>query len=233
MAAIAQRGAAGLRNGDPEAKQNLNAIVGSFSATPPKYSQGGKGMEGFAFNENDGSFTLHPKTKAALDSDAGRLATKDMLDAKDVNGVNNNVTALIKDAVGINKAASDLVALETSGTTSDQIAAVFKFMKAMDPSSTVRESELGMVYNAEGAAQGFANYVNSLVQGKKIDPEGFKKIVNTAKTLSNSAVQASQGEVESYTNVIADNLTGKQLNALRARVPGLYEIPKETIKVDY
>ena len=39
MAAIAQRGAAGLRNGDPEAIQNLNAIVGSFSAQPSAKDQ--------------------------------------------------------------------------------------------------------------------------------------------------------------------------------------------------
>ena len=40
MAAIGQRGAAGLRNGDPETKQNLNAIVGSFSAKGEDFTLG-------------------------------------------------------------------------------------------------------------------------------------------------------------------------------------------------
>ena len=216
-----------MASGNTEVLGNFQTFARSLDPSRPKpeYAQSSnKDMKGWVFDKTSGQFSLDPNYQKFLESDAGRLANKDMLSAKDVAGVNDKVTGLIKDGVGINKAANDLIALETSGTTSDQIAAVFKFMKAMDPSSTVRESELGMVYNAEGAAQGFANYVNSLVQGKKIDPEGFKKIVNTAKTLSNSAVAASNGEVERYTDVISDNLTGKQLKSIKARVPGLFEI---------
>jgi hypothetical protein len=216
-----------IQYGNQEAVDNFIKAGRSMDPTAPKpkYSQAtNKDMRGWAFDESTGTYSLDPNYSDFLATDAGRLAGMDMLGAKDVVGVNDKVTTLIKDSVGINKAANDLVALETSGTTSDQIAAVFKFMKAMDPTSTVRESELGMVYSAEGAAQGFANYVNSLIQGKKIDAEGFKKIVNTAKTLSNSAAEASTGEVDKYTNVFSDNITPKQLNAIKERVPGMFEI---------
>jgi len=217
----------GILNGDPEIIKNLTTFGRSMdpSANPQKYSQAtNEDMKGWAFNESTGQYSLDPNYANFLQTDAAKLAQRDMLTAKEVVSVNDKVTALIKDSVGINKAANDLVALETSGTTSDQIAAVFKFMKAMDPSSTVRESELGLVYSAEGAAQGFANYVNSLIQGKKIDAEGFKKIVNTAKRLSNSAAQASIDETDKYTSVFADNITPKQLKLINERVPGLFDI---------
>lgn len=198
---------------------------------PKTYEQASaKGMEGWNFDKSTGQYSLSPQYQQFLATDAGKLANKDFLTAKEVSGVNDKVTGLIKDSVGIYGAANDLIALESSGSTSDQIAAVFKFMKAMDPSSTVRESELGMVYNAEGAAQGFANYVNSLVQGKKIDPEGFKKIVRTAKTLSNSSSKAASEGVSSYVDVIADNISPKQYKLMTDRVPGQLEIP---ITVDY
>jgi hypothetical protein len=196
---------------------------------PAKHSQAtGKGMQGWSFNESTGQYSLDPAYQSFLDSDAGRLANKEMLGPKDVAGINDKVTNLVKESVAIRSAASDLEALSKDASQPAVIAAIFKFMKALDPTSAVRENEVGMIEGAEGAAQGMANMYNRLLGEGGMSTEGFAEIVRTAKTLSNSSIGSANDSVSKYTDVISDNLTGKQLKDLRARAPGMFEITERT-----
>jgi len=197
----------------------------SLQKTKPKFTQAtAKGMGGWNFNESTGAFTLDPNYQDFLASDAGRLAGKDMLNAKDVSGINDKVTGLVKESVGIRGAAADLEALSENSSPASMIAAIFKFMKALDPTSAVRENEVGMVEGVEGAAKGMANMYNRMIGEGGLSKEGFAQIVNTAKVLANSSIDSAGDSVGKYTDVISDNLTGKQLNNMRARIPGKFEV---------
>lgn len=231
MAQTAMKGAEGLRNGDPETLNNLNTIVNSFSGKQKKFTQAtAKGMEGWNFDESTGEFSLPEGYANFLNSDAAKKSKLEFLDAKNIASVNDKVTALIKEPQMINSAARDLISLEEGGSVTDQIAAVFKFMKAMDPSSTVRESELDLIYNAEGAAQGFANSINALLGGGKINDSNFGEIVNTAKLLANASAASGGAALDGYLEVIQDNMTPKQYKAMRDRMPTPF---KMTTKVNF
>lgn len=61
------------------------------------------------------------------------------------------------------------------------LAAATKFMKLLDPTSVVRESELAMAMSATGALDKLYNYANLITTGQKLTPsqrEDFRKLSN-------------------------------------------------------
>jgi hypothetical protein len=213
-------------NTKPEQYKQLRELYGP---KVKKLTQAtGKGMQGWSYDNSTGAFSLDPTYQEYLNSDASRLAGKEMLGAKDVSGINDKVSGLIKEAVQIRGAALDLEALASDASQPAVIAAIFKFMKALDPTSAVRENEVGMIEGAEGAAQGMANMYNRLMGQGGMSAEGFAEIVRTAKTLSNSSALSAGDSVNGYTDVMADNLLPKQLKNMRKRVPVQFEISERT-----
>ncbi|MGE0853293.1 MAG: hypothetical protein AB7O44_27400 [Hyphomicrobiaceae bacterium] len=60
----------------------------------------------------------------------------------------------------------------SSGTGEGDIAAIFSFMKSLDPASTVREGEAASAQNSSGALQGLWNYYNQVLGGERLsDPQ--------------------------------------------------------------
>ncbi len=189
------------------------------------FQQGTGVMAGYVFNPADGSYSLDQRVSEFLKQDAESLAADEgMLKPEKVAGVNDKVTALIQDVQGIRGAAVSLEALEKRGTPAAQVAAVFKFMKALDPTSTVRDSELGLVYSAEGAAQGMANKLNALLGEGELSESGFRDLVDTAKGMANSAINTATISVDGYLNVLDDKLSAKDMAQMKARVPSALEV---------
>jgi len=216
---------AGLAIEDPAAAKAWMESTGYEAKKAEKKFQQGTGiMTGYSFDPATGKFSIDADMQQALQADATKLAAMEKLDAKAVSGVNDKVTALTKDVRGIHAAAKSLEGLKKSSSAAAKVAAVFKFMKALDPTSTVRESELGMVYSAEGAAQGLANKLTKLLGEGAISDAGFKDLVDTSKNMSNSAVESSRTGVTGYLNVIRDNLSPKQFKNMNDRVPAMFEI---------
>ncbi|MEE9223099.1 MAG: hypothetical protein V3V40_06540 [Nitrosomonadaceae bacterium] len=211
----------GLAVEQPAAAQ---AYLAANKKPEKKYSQGSGIMAGYAFDPSTGKYTIDSDFQAMLQSNAAKMAAKEKLGAKDVAGINDKVTALTKDVLAIHGAAKSLEGLKELSTPAAKVAAVFKFMKALDPTSTVRESELGMVYSAEGAAQGLANQINKLLGEGAISEAGFDDIINTSRNMANSAIESSRTAVSDYLSVIEDNLTPKQLQRMNARVPDMFEV---------
>lgn len=216
-----QRALQGLAIYDPQAAK---AYMEVNKVKKPEFKMGTGDMAGYVFNPSTGEFTIDATLKAQLNADAADLAAKERLDAKQVAGVNDKVTGLTKDVLSIHGAAASLDVLKGSSSPAAKIAAVFKFMKALDPTSTVRESELGMIYSAEGAAQGLANQVNKLLGEGAISEAGFQDIVSTSKLLANSAITTSRQGVDDYLSVIQDNLSPKQFEKMNARVPEPFDV---------
>lgn len=216
-----QKALAGLAIYDPQAAKSFAEVT---KVERPDFQQGAGKMAGYNFDPSTGEFSIDPTLRAQLDANATELATKEALSAKDVSGVNDKVTALTKDVRAVYASAEALGGLQANASAASKLAAVFKFMKSLDPTSVVRETEQGQVYSAEGAASELAGMINSLLGEGKLTEEGFKDIVRTSKVLANAAVGTSGREVGDYLGVIRDNLSPKQFEALQGRVPEAFEI---------
>ena len=160
---------------------------------------------------------------------------KQELGVKDRLAINKDFTSLTKDTKLIRNTAEDLSKLagmvrddgNVSGPSS--IAMVFKFMKALDPTSVVRESEFATAENSSGVPENVRNIYNKLVNGGKLGAVQVNEFVDTAKGLANSAIDSSTSEVNGFLNTfegtIPDGFRGKMLN----RIPKRFEV-KDPVK---
>jgi hypothetical protein len=162
--------------------------------------------------------------KAKLDFEKSKLTGAGGLDATTRQKINKDITPIVKSTEGIHSAASSLDALKKNSTAASQLAAVFKFMKALDPTSVVRETEQGMVYDAQGAAQGIAGRLNKLMGEGGLTNEGFEDIVNTAKVLANAEVESKDSEIQRYLDVYEGTLPESFVKTVKGRVPKKFEI---------
>jgi len=185
----------------------------------------GKGLEGFVFNPATGAFTVNPQMLELLQTNASELAeTEGLLDPNQVAGVNNKVTALLKDTNDIREAASTLDTLEARSTPAAKIGAIFKFMKALDPTSTVRESEGRMILEAEGAMKGYAQRVNEMMGEGPLSETNFRDLVDTAKTMANGSIDSVTNTISGYLGVLDDKITPEDMQQMQSRVPQRFEI---------
>jgi len=152
------------------------------------------------------------------------LAQGVVIDAKGRRSVNSDITGLIKESVAIRGASESLQGLEDLGSAAARLAAVFKFMKALDPTSVVRESEQGQVYSASGAASQIAGQVNSILGKGKLSDEGFRDLVNTSKTIANSSLSSARAASGSYLNTYENTLPQSFKIKLEERIPANFEV---------
>lgn len=78
-------------------------------------------------------------------------------------------------------AANDITALGKSPNATDKMAVIFKFMKSLDPTSTVRETEYQAAASALGLEGTYESFIEGL-KGKNIDPNLMDKYALTAIT---------------------------------------------------
>lgn len=205
---------------DPEFTLATMQQVRKSSPNQSKQQVKTEGLEGYVFDPATGSLSIDPNVSKMLSDKAGLAASSGVeLDVKDKQGINKDVTALLKATSGIVGSAKSLEGLKKSSSSAAKLAAVFSFMKAMDPSSTVRESEQGQVYDAEGAAKGIANKVNALMGEGGLSAEGFQDLVNTANNLANTAIDSSSSEIGGYLDAYEESIPQGFKDRLIGRVP--------------
>ena len=178
-----------------------------------------KTAEGLVFNPNTGKFNIDPVARRRLDDLAKKSAATGVLDFKDKQSLNKDVTGIIKSTVSIKRFAEELEALEGVGTAAAKLGAVFKFMKSLDPTSVVRETEQGSVYAASGAASQLAGQLNSLLGEGKLSEAGFKDIVNTSKSIADANINSTVTEVGSLLDSFEDTLPASFKSKIKDRVP--------------
>lgn len=161
--------------------------------------------------------------KAKLDFKQSSLAAGGGLDVDTRQKINKDITPLVKETESIYSAAKSLESLEKNASPASQLAAVFKFMKSLDPTSAVRETEQGMVYDAQGAAAGLAGRLNKLLGEGGLTKEGFRDVVSTAKTLANSSIDDKSSEISRYLDVYEGTLPEGFVKSLQSRVPKRFE----------
>jgi len=191
-----------------------------------KFQQGSGKMAGHVFNPDDGSFTINPKIQEKINEVKG----DPNLGFKDIQGLNKDFTSLTQDTKLIRNTAEDLSKLSkmvgTDGNVSgpSSIAMVFKFMKALDPTSVVRESEFATAENSSGVPENMRNLYNKLMSGGKLGPKQVSEFVSTAKGLANSAIDSSSTEIENYLNTFGNTIPPKTRNSLLKRIPKSFDL---------
>ena len=180
------------------------------------------------FGEQDKTLTEGKKADIAVKREAiqqrrdalmekTRLGKK--VGAKDRRAINKDFTTLISDSVDTYKAAKSLSKLNEKSTPTDQLAAIFKFMKSLDPTSVVREGEQQLAKRTGGPVDAFVGYINQLQGEGGLTPTAFGNMVNTAISLSDSAIETAQTEAGSYLDSYEDTLPEKYKELLRKRIP--------------
>jgi hypothetical protein len=68
------------------------------------------------------------------------------------------------------------------GIPASQIALVFSYMKTLDPTSVVRESEYATAENARGVPESIRNQYNKVLDGSRLTPKQVDDFVNQGRT---------------------------------------------------
>ena len=85
------------------------------------------------------------------------------------------------------------------------LAAATKIMKILDPTSVVRESELGMAMAATGLEDRIRNYANLVVTGQKLTPNQRKDFVELSDKLFNVAGEQYNVKRSEYAGIAERN----------------------------
>jgi hypothetical protein len=104
-------------------------------------------------------------------------------------------------------------AYQTPSAAND-LAMATKYMKILDPTSVVRESEFALAVNATGLLDKVQNYAASILEGKKLNPNQREDFYNSAKAIS----EAFQKERDGIATRFEEN--AQQYNLTPANVVG-------------
>lgn len=216
--------------GKVKGKEYADNFFGGDEAT--KFQQGTGDMSGYVFNPDAGTFSINPELKAKLD----RVKAEPNLDFKDRQSLNKDFTTLTKDTKLIRNTAKDLEKLSKINSGPASIAMVFKFMKALDPTSVVREGEFATAENSSGIPEKVRNTYNKIMQGERLGPQQMAEFVLTAKELANSAIDSSTTEITGFLDTFEDTIPKGFRNSLLKRIPMRFDVataPQEVSQSQY
>jgi len=187
---------------------------------PKPYQMASGELAGWSFNPNDNSWSLDQKVSDYLQSKAEKESqAKDELGVSDIKGINSDITGLIKEPAGVVKSYESISTLKENASPASKLAAVFAFMKSIDPTSVVRESEQGQVYAAQGAAKQIAGKINSILGEGELSDEGFADLVATSKSLADNAIDSATRAVDQYLGAYGDKIGTEDKGRLMNRIP--------------
>lgn len=85
------------------------------------------------------------------------------------------------------------------------VALIFEFMKMLDPSSTVRESEYATAKNTGGVPESIRNTYNQLLSGGFLQPEQRKEFLDLAGGIFESQLEQYNTEYNTYSAIAERN----------------------------
>jgi hypothetical protein len=111
---------------------------------------------------------------------------------KDMRKEYNDLTKDFRESLaGFNK-VKQAAALDTGA---GDIALIFGFMKTIDPSSVVRESEFDLAQNTGGAPDRAKAYINRVISGQRLTPDQRKYFIDAAASQMD-AIVSLQRDIE-------------------------------------
>ncbi len=184
-----------------------------------------KGEGALVFNPNTGSYSIDETAKSYLDKKASELAAKKgNLGTSDIRSINKDLTDFTKQAKAAKTSASSIERLAKVNNPAAQVAIIFNYMKSLDPTSVVRESEQGMVASASGPMEQFAAQINRITGEGPLTPEVTQQIIDAAKANSNVLIQSANEEATSFLNAFGDKIGQEQRERFDKRLIKPFDI---------
>lgn len=114
-----------------------------------------------------------------------------------------------------------------AGTPAGDLAVATKLMKILDPSSVVRESELGMAMAATGLLDRVQNYASMVISGNKLTPQQRKEFQALADQLMAQSSHLYNSKRSEYGAIAQRNgLNVEDVTGAAGAVPNLPSIVK-------
>lgn len=110
-----------------------------------------------------------------------------------------NVT--VKNAAEMDSAFKTIETAFKNPSPANDLAMATKYMKILDPTSVVRESELALALNATGLVDKVRNYAESIATGKKLNPQQRQDFYNSAKAINDAFQQQRNGIADNYRGI--------------------------------
>jgi len=127
----------------------------------------------------------------------------------------------------VNTAYNQIKVATQRPSPANDLAAATKFMKLLDPTSVVRESELIMAVQASGLADRISNTGNRILKGEKLTPTQRKDFFDAATQFYKIAEDKKRAIDTQYTNIgIESNLNYKNI------IPGIKTFNPKTGKFE-
>lgn len=168
-----------------------NEVLASVPVTPDV-------KNGYLVPDGAGGWKIDPVLyKAKLgEQRAGATNVKTVVNPaldpfKNEKALRDEYTSLpqVKAATEMNAAFKLIDTASKMPSAANDLAMATKFMKILDPTSVVRESELALALNATGLLDKVYNYANMIKTGQKLNPAQRKDFHQSAKAI-NDAMQA-------------------------------------------
>ena len=97
--------------------------------------------------------------------------------------------------------ANQLLASAKENSAAGDIGMIFTFMKALDPTSVVREGEQASAQNAAGVPERVRNVYNNLLTGKRLSPRQRKEFISLANSLVKSGMPEQERRNKYFTDL--------------------------------
>jgi hypothetical protein len=105
---------------------------------------------------------------------------------------------MVKGAADMQNAFNVIETAYKNPSPANDLAMATKYMKVLDPTSVVRESEFALAVNATGVLDKVYNYAHMIKTGQKLNPAQRKDFYDSAKAI-NDSFQAEKSKVgDSY-----------------------------------
>ena len=120
---------------------------------------------------------------------------------------------LVKAASEMSSAFQTIDAAFKRPSAANDLAMATKYMKILDPTSVVRESEFALAVNATGLLDKVGNYAAAILKGEKLNPAQRKDFYDSAKAI-HDAFQEKRAEVDQQYSEMATGYNLKPENVI-------------------
>jgi hypothetical protein len=132
----------------------------------------------------------------------GKPANRTPAEFGQVQGLRKEFEGLIKPYKEVVASSGKIDALSRApASPQNDIALVFAYMKALDPTSVVRESEYATAENARGVPETVLNLYNRTLRGTRLTPGQRTEISRTSGTLRSDAMSNYAREADRFTSL--------------------------------
>lgn len=101
----------------------------------------------------------------------------------------------------VRDASGNLEGLGQNNTAAGDIALIYSFMKILDPSSVVRETEFATAQNAAGVPDQVRNVFNRILSGERLNPNQRSDFLNQARTIAQKQLGQYTRTLDQYKGV--------------------------------